>query len=459
MRASAWTVGGYVFSLGMRLVSNVLLTRLLAPELFGIMLFAQSLLEGLALFSELGVGQSLIRDPRGEERAFVNTAWTMQVVRGAILTVIACAAAWPMAVVYDAPILLGVIPAMGAVSLLAGLFSPSYHLMYRHLTLGRVMALDQSSALLGTATAILLAWLTGSVWALVIANLSSVGWKAVWTHWLLPGPRVRPQWDPGAARAIWGFGRWILLSSAMMFVSRKADAFMLPRLIGFQMLGVYNIAMALAEITVSFGAQITSSVLFPAYSRVAHEGVDRLRDVYYRSRLRIDILCLFTTGGICGGAPWIIRFLYDDRYAMASVMLSALAVRSAMMAMLLPAESVLFAMGHSWYSFTRNAARAVWVIAGIPIAWAVGSHLPDPNGGLYGVLVVMALTEVPVLLVLWPAAIKHRVFWLPGELRSVLLFAVGLLAGYLFLTIVPQVRLNDVFQAMGWTPQQSRGTP
>jgi hypothetical protein len=117
-------------------------------------------------------------------------------------------------------------------------------------------------------------------------------------------------------------------------------------------------------------------------------------------------------------------------------MLRALSVRAAMACVLVPCESLLFSLGYSRYSFWRNLARAVWVATGVPIGWWLG--------GMTGVIAVMATTEIPVLLVLWPAAIRHKVFSWTGELRSVGIFAVGVALGLLFLSVMPEVRLGPI---------------
>ena len=116
--------------------------------------------------------------------------------------------------------------------------------------------------------------------------------------------------------------------------------------------------------------------------------------------------------------------------------LRVFAFRGAMMCVLVPCESLLFSMWYSRYSFIRNCVRAAWVLAGVPLGWWLG--------GLNGVLAVMVATEVPVLIVLWRAAIKHKVFDLWGELRSVLFFAAGLLAGWAFLRCMPEIRIDPI---------------
>ena len=50
--AGIWSIGGYGVAEALRLVSNLVLTRILAPEMFGIMAIANLIMIGLALFSD-----------------------------------------------------------------------------------------------------------------------------------------------------------------------------------------------------------------------------------------------------------------------------------------------------------------------------------------------------------------------------------------------------------------------
>src|SRR5690554_6229289 len=96
-RGSVWTILGFGGAQAIRLVSNLILARLLFPEAFGLMALVMLLIVGLSLFSDIGIEQSIMRNPRGEERAFLDTAWTMQVARGWVLWLAAWAVALPAA--------------------------------------------------------------------------------------------------------------------------------------------------------------------------------------------------------------------------------------------------------------------------------------------------------------------------------------------------------------------------
>ena len=183
------------------------------------------------------------------------------------------------------------------------------------------------------------------------------------------------------------------------------------------MLGVYSIAVFLARSLVDAQTKLTHTVLFPAFSTVAREGPDRLREVFYRVRLRSDALFLPVSGMLLTAGPAIVRLLYREEYQGAGWMLQLFAIQTAMACVLTPCETVLFAMGHTRYGFFRSLARAVWILGGMPIAWHAG--------GLEGLVWVVALSEVPVLLVLGLAFLRHRMLRPVGELRALAFLGVG----------------------------------
>jgi len=64
------------------MVSSVVLARLFSPEIFGLMTLLTTVLVGLNLFRHIGLGESVIQSPRGDEPLFLNTTWTLPVLRG-----------------------------------------------------------------------------------------------------------------------------------------------------------------------------------------------------------------------------------------------------------------------------------------------------------------------------------------------------------------------------------------
>ena len=110
LSATLVTIVGHFGGNGVRLASNLILTRLLLPEHFGIMALVNVALIGLHMFSDVGIGPNVIQHEHGEDRAFLHTAFTVQTARGVWLLIAGCLLAWPIAHFYEIPDLVWMIP-------------------------------------------------------------------------------------------------------------------------------------------------------------------------------------------------------------------------------------------------------------------------------------------------------------------------------------------------------------
>ena len=79
---SLWTIAGYGTTQVLRFASNLLLARWLFPQAFGLMAIVNGVIQGLAMLSDVGIGQSIIRHHRSDDPEFYNTAWTLQIHTG-----------------------------------------------------------------------------------------------------------------------------------------------------------------------------------------------------------------------------------------------------------------------------------------------------------------------------------------------------------------------------------------
>src|ERR1700692_4590358 len=95
LRGTIWTLGAYGVSTALRLATNVVLARLLAPDIFGTMLIVNSLKTGIELISDIGIGQNVIQNKNAENPDFYDTAWSLQVIRSFLLWIAFSAAAIP----------------------------------------------------------------------------------------------------------------------------------------------------------------------------------------------------------------------------------------------------------------------------------------------------------------------------------------------------------------------------
>ncbi len=121
LRGSIITIADFGFRQCLGLFSNLLLAWLLFPEAFVLMALVAVILRGLKMFSDVGIGPSIVQHERGDDPAFLNTAWTLQIIRGVALWVGASVLAWPASTLYGAPDLWYVLPIAAFSSVIAGL--------------------------------------------------------------------------------------------------------------------------------------------------------------------------------------------------------------------------------------------------------------------------------------------------------------------------------------------------
>ena len=84
LKGGAWTIAGMGASHFFRLVSNLIMTRLLAPEAFGLMALANTLQIWLTMFSDLGMHGSIMRSKSGLLPDFLSTAFCLQIARNTL---------------------------------------------------------------------------------------------------------------------------------------------------------------------------------------------------------------------------------------------------------------------------------------------------------------------------------------------------------------------------------------
>ncbi len=422
IRGSVIELSSYLLGQILRLCSNLILTRLLFPDAFGLATLIVTFMFGLALLSDIGIEQSVIQNKRGDDPLFLDTAWALHVVRGLALWGAAALVAYPLSLVYEQPQILYLLPVAAVGIVIDGFKSTSLMRLRREVAVTQLAAINIGAQLAGMLVTVTWAVLSPSVWALVVGGLASSAVRTIASHMSWLGTRNRFRWDPEAKREILNFGRWIFGSSVMTFIGKQGDRLLLGHYMGIATLGIYSMAVFIAEAVVQAATAVTSGVLYPVFSRLQREEPARFSEVYYRAKLRLDAVTLLPIGGLMMLAQPVVDILFDDRYQSAGWMLQLLCIRAATTITLAQIENSLFALGLTRYGFFQNVVRTIWICTSIPIAW----HL----WGLPGIVWCVALSDLPSLVTL-ALPFKRLGLMRPArELYSLGLLALGMVLGY-----------------------------
>lgn len=326
LRAGGWTIGGHMSSQILRLGGNLILTRLLFPEAFGLMAIVQSVIVGLVMLSDLGIVTSIIHNKRGTEAVFVNTAWTMRVIQSVVIWLLLCMLAPLFASFYSQPLLTSLIPVVGIGSVLGGLASTKLALINRSLALKKLVLIEVGSQIVGLLVMILWAWIDHSVWSLVWGGLVGAFVKMVASHLLLEGEHNKFEWDRDSVKELFGFGQWVLVSSALTFLAGEGNKLLVGAFLGVKLLAFFTLASTMSVVFWQIAQQVNNKVLFPAYAEVVRERPERLREVAARSRLFLIVPGWLIALFFVLWGDQLMWLLYDQRYAESGNMLRLLAL-------------------------------------------------------------------------------------------------------------------------------------
>ena len=386
LRGSAFIAMGYVGGQAMRLAANLILTRLLFPEAFGLMALVTMVMIGLTMFSDVGIGPAILGNKRGDDPRFLDTAWTVQVIRGGLLWGITCAMAWPLAAFYRAPDLAQMLPVAGLTLLIAGFNPTRIETANRHLALGRVTALDLASQAIGIVVMVALSLALQSVWALVWGNIAGAIAKLALMTALLPGHRNRLAWERQAAGELIRFGGWIFLSTACGFLLMQGDKAILGRYLSLESLGVYNIGYFLASFPMLLAAAVVGRVFIPIYREVAADGSAAVHRRLRRMRLGMTGLVLALLAAMALAGVPLVGVLYDPRYAAAGAVVVAIACVQMPQLLVATYDQAALAAGDSRGFFTVSAIRAglqtAMFLAGAEMAGLTGALIGQAAAGI-----------------------------------------------------------------------------
>lgn len=416
MRGSAFTAGSYIIAQGMRLVSNLILTRLLFPEAFGLMALVSVVLVGMTMFSDVGVSASISQHKRGDDPDFLNTAYTIHVFRGAALWIVTCVIAWPLSQFYHAPELSSLLPVAGLSLFIAGFNPTRIDTATRHLLLGRVTLLDLISQLIGTVAMIVLAITLHTVWSLVIGAIIGAAAKLLLMERYMPGARNRFHWERAAGHDLVHFGKWIFLSTACGFLLSQGDKAIFGHYLTLEQLGVYNVGFFLASFPLLLGRAVNSRIMIPLYRD--HPPAGSAKDFARMRKLRLILSggMLVLLGVLALIGPQLVAILYDPRYAMAGAIIVAVALVQMPETIGITYDQSALAAGDSRRYFWLQALKA-----GVQtLAFFFGIY----HGGLGGALLAQGLALVALHPAIIMLARAHKA-WDP--VNDIVLFALALL--------------------------------
>lgn len=315
-RGGAWLGAGSISEQAVRFLRNMILARLLAPSAFGTMAIVMSAAALLQAFTEIGVREALIQNPKGGEDEYVNAAWWMALGRSISIYVVLFAVAPWVAKFYGNSQLTALLRVATISLVLEGAISARAYIAMKDMKFSRWAGINHGGGILGVLITVILGFVLRDVWALVIGTCAESAARCVLSYIICPSvPSFKV--DRAALRHLFQFSRGLFGLAPLVIIYMRMDVFVLGKLIPATALGYYSLGVAVAQVPAGFISNLLAQLLMPALSHVQGDK-ERTRRIVMQVTGVVTMLALpaVVFAYFCGES--VLTLIYGQRYAVAS---------------------------------------------------------------------------------------------------------------------------------------------
>lgn len=321
-RGIGWNYLSFGFAKALSFLSLSILAHMLTPDNFGVVAFAAVVINYLSVLRDLGLGAALVQR-RDSIEAASNTVFTLNLLIGAVLTLITILGAPLTALYFEDPAIVAVTRMLGISFLINSLGSVHMVRLQRELDFRRRMIPEMANALIKGATSIGLAFAGYGVWSLVYGQLAGAVTSVVLV-WIVFPWRPRLTINRDIVGNLLRFGFSTMSVEAMTVVGENFGYLMIGILAGDAALGIYTVAFRLPEIILQVLWAMTA-VMFPAFSSIQKDS-HALRKSFLSIVRYIGIMITPICLGLIVAADPIIRIAFGEQWLSAIPVMRVLAL-------------------------------------------------------------------------------------------------------------------------------------
>jgi len=267
IEGSIWSILNRFALRGLGFINTIILARLLTPADFGLIALSMLTVGLVVLLFNTDMGQAVLRR-KEVSNALLNTAWTLRVIAGFLLSIIIFLLAPFSAAYFNDLRILPVMQLIAFQPFIESLNNIGFVLYEKNLefkkSFFRTLISKGLSVCVGIGIAI---WLR-NYWALAIGIIAQNTITTVMSFVMHP---YRPKFQLTAARELATDSYNNVAKNIAIFLKQKSDEFFIGTISGASGLGGYYMAKSVANMLTAELIQPAGSALLSGYSRIVHD--------------------------------------------------------------------------------------------------------------------------------------------------------------------------------------------
>lgn len=388
-RGAAWMFLFKWVERGLGFISTLILVRLLAPEDFGMVAMAFSFIVMAELLTAFAFDIALIHDQKAGIDHY-NSAWTAEVLLGALIATIMWFGAEPVAIFYNQPDLTLLVRVLALGPLFIGFENIGIVAFRKELDFRKEFTFQISRKMIGFCVTIPLAVITHSYWALVFGTLAGKLGGTLLSYWVHP---FRPRPSFKEIDSLLRFSRWMLLNNVVNFLKERSTDFFIGRLQGPGSLGLYNVSYEFANLpTFEIGAPLNRALL-PGFAKLK----DDAKGIRASFRTAVGLLALIAIpigAGIFAISPIMVPVVLGEAWLAAIPIMEVLSLSSAVIVFHGTIVTLFIAVGRPREATKTNFIFVIFLAIGLTLL--IGQY--GATGAAISMLVASILTTPIYLL-------------------------------------------------------------
>lgn len=360
------------FEYGCRFLRTIVLARLLTPDAFGLAALLVACVAVAEALTEVGLREAVVQNRHGREREFLSTNWWLSLGRGALLYVALWALAPWVARTFNQEHAVLMLRVGFLVTLLNAATSPALHVLQKDFSFGKWVVLIQASGVVGVVVAIVLGFITRSVWALIAGAVAESLCRCVLSFVVLP---FRPMLRVSRMylKEITTFSRGMFGLPILMVILMQTDTFVMGKLFTASVLGIYSLARDLADLPNKVLSRVISPLLLPTFSAQQEDLAGMRRRVIMVTELLVALGAPYTLFCVLFGEPYLVTVYGNNVVGMAGAF-SMLSVAILLQILSSVIMNAFIGLGQPQVQRLASLARTVSMLAIIyPLARFIGA--------------------------------------------------------------------------------------
>jgi PST family polysaccharide transporter len=396
LRGALWLFSSAVTFSVLKILVISVLARLLSPKDFGLVAAATAATGFAEIFSQMGVGPSLVQLP-ALTRECVRTGFTLSILFGFAVGSVVWFSAPLIADFYRLPELTFVIRFLAINFPLRGMSVVSESLLKRDLRFQAIAIADILAFLIGYSLGSVILAITGfGYWALVLGILLHTVLRFMFLT-IMKNHSWRPSLDRASLPKLLKTGMGFTTSTFFNYFALNGDYLVVGRWLGPQPLGLYSRSYNLMVQSVALFGNVITGALFPAMSSIQEER-DRLRQAYFRAISFVSLVALPCSAMVFILAPEIIITILGSAWMDAILPFRILALGMYFRVAYKVNATLLQSVGAVYIHARREGLYAFLVISG---------SLIGQKWGIAGVATAVLVALASHFLTISWAALRH----------------------------------------------------